>query len=546
MSHEISVRPRLIVTGASGFVGQQLVEQLRSRWRIFALDRVSRLEAGVDRHPNVDWAQIDLADTKALEAWFRQIRQGGGADALIHLAAYYDFSGDDHPEYLRTNIDGTRAILDCSRDLGLKRLYFTSSLAASCFPPPGEVVTEDSPPDGEHAYASSKRLGEEMLGHYRDHFPSAIIRFPALFSDWCEYEPLFVFLETWLSRRWNARILGGKGRSAIPYMHVRDAIRGIRSALDRMLDLEPEEILALSGDGAVSHLELYRAATGYVYGRSRREPILMPKPLAALGMWGRDLIGRVLGSRPFERPWMAEYIDQALTVDATRTRRRLEWEPRPRLHILHRIPFLLENRKADPVEWHRRNARTARLEAASPNLYVYRLMEEHEEEIITAFHRALLGEVAQDHLPSYHAVSSDDHEWHHRLILHSLMHSIRTKEKSLFTAYCRNLAERRFRQGFTAEELCYALTTLERCALKVLDPQVPNRDLAEEMERNLVATVRFGLDKVLETYERLEGDGQYSREPSAGSLEREAPGLDAPMPERPKGGASPQSGRGAG
>lgn len=536
MAHQISVRPRLIVTGASGFVGQQLLEQLRSRWRIFALDRVSRVQAGLARHPNVEWAQIDLADNKALARWFDEIRRGGGADALIHLAAYYDFSGEDHPEYHRTNVEGTRSVLDYSRGLGLKRFYFTSSLAASRFPPPGRAITEKTPPDGEHAYAVSKRLGEEMVAEYRPWFPSAIVRFPALFSDWCEYEPLFVFLETWLSRHWNARILGGKGLSAIPYMHVRDAVRGVRVALDKMLDLEPEEVLALSGDGAVSHLELYRAATSDFFGPSAPSPILMPKPLAAFGMWSRDLLGRVLGSRPFERPWMAEYIDQALTVDASHTRQRLGWQPRPRLHVLHRIPFMIENRKADPVEWNRRNARTVRLDAASPNLFIYRMMEEHEEEIITAFHGALLSDRAQHHIPHYQRVSTDDHEWNHRLILNNLMHSIRTKEKSMFTAYCRNLAERRFRQGFQAGELCYALTILEGCALKVLRPLAPNEDLADELERNVIATVRFGVDKVLETYEVLQG----REDPSAGSLLQPS-SLRAAEPSVPAAGGTSEA-----
>ena len=47
-----------------------------------------------------------------------------------------------------------------------------------------------------------------------------------------------------------------------------------------------------------------------------------------------------VGQRPFERPWMVRYIDLGLPVDASRTRQRLEWEPRERLHILR-----LEERK---------------------------------------------------------------------------------------------------------------------------------------------------------------------------------------------------------
>ena len=82
-------------------------------------------------------------------------------------------------------------------------------------------------------------MGERMLAEYRDHFPRTIVRFAALFSDWCEYPPLFMFLETWLSSAWNARMLGGRGQSAIPYLHVDDLILFFLALLDRLDALPP-------------------------------------------------------------------------------------------------------------------------------------------------------------------------------------------------------------------------------------------------------------------------------------------------------------------
>lgn len=504
MTAAVSVRPRLLVTGASGFVGRHLLEILAPRWQIFALDRRSRVEGGIPRHPNIRWEQVDLKDEAALTASFARIRDGGGADALIHLAAYYDFTGEDHPEYRLTNLDGTRRVLELSRGLGLQRFFFTSSLAACPFPDPGETVTEATAPSGEHIYSQSKRQGEEMVARYRDSFPSVILRFPALFSDWCQYEPLSVFLETWLSRRWNARVLAGRGKSALPYLHVRDVTRGMEVALNRMTELEPEEVLALSWDGAISHLELFRTATTEYFGHDARPPRFLPRSLCAAGMWGRDRVGRLLGERPFERPWMARYIDEQLTVDASRTRGRLGWQPRPRLGILHRIPFMVENFKSDPVEWQRRNTRVAHLAAASPNLRIYRLMEDREEEIIEAFHRDLMNHRYEERLPHYRDISEEDHAWHHRLILQNLMNSIRTREKSVFVTYCRNLAERRYRQGFAAHEVGLALSALEQACLQVIRDLPEAQDLLEEVESNIRGIVRFGIDRILDTYERLQ------------------------------------------
>ena len=195
-----------------------------------------------------------------------------------------------------------------------------------------------------------------MLAEYRDFFPSTIVRFAALFSDWCEYPPLFVFLETWLSGAWNARVLGGRGQSAIPYLHVDDLTLFFLALLDRLDDVPPGQVLQASPDGAVSHQQLYDEATLLHFG-NRRASLHVPRPLCGPGMWSLDLLGRLIGKRPFERPWMARYVDKAMTIDASRTRSILGWEPRPRLQVLRRLPFLLENRKTDPIEWNRAEPR---------------------------------------------------------------------------------------------------------------------------------------------------------------------------------------------
>lgn len=495
-----STLPRLVVTGASGFIGRHLLEQIRSRYIIYGLGRRSQGECGAPVHPNIHWHQVDIGDKDSLAAVFDVIRAEGGADYLIHLAAHYDFTGDEHPEYWRTNVEGLANVLELSADLGLRRFIFASSVAACPFPKPGEAITESTPPLGEHIYSVTKRIGEDMVRSCADHFPSVIVRFAALFSDWCEYPPLFVFLDTWLSRRWNARILGGKGLSAVPYLHVRDAALFLQVLLEQEANLDPGEVVQCSPDGAVTHWELFEMATAYYYG-TQIKPILMPKPLCYPGMWALDLIGRVLGNRPFERPWMAKYIDLQLTVDASRTRRRLGWAPRPRLHIMRRIPFLIENLRSNPVEWLRRNHEAMKVARLRPNLIIHRLLEQHEEEISEAFTAFLLGPEGREHLASYQAVAPEDHEWNHRLILRNLASAVLTRQKGLFMAYCRDLAERRFQQGFKMAELCYALATLNEICLSVLRRDPHAKDLEEDLQNYITMTIQFGIDQIQETYE---------------------------------------------
>ncbi len=105
---------RIVVTGASGFLGRQLLGLLRRRHHVLAVDRRALAESEMAHHPRVEWYQVDLCDREAVEATVACIAAGGGAQVLIHLAAYYDYTGEEHPEYQRTNVDALRILLDAS------------------------------------------------------------------------------------------------------------------------------------------------------------------------------------------------------------------------------------------------------------------------------------------------------------------------------------------------------------------------------------------------------------------------------------------------
>ena len=494
--------PRVAITGASGFLGRRVLDLLKSQYKLIAIDLRSQSESGVPKHPNISWHQFDICNEYALQAVCNEVKNGDDIHSVSHLAAYYDFTGEDHPEYQRTNIDGLRNLLEQCKIMKPKRFIFASSLAACDFPPPGKALSELSPPDGQHPYAVSKRRGEEMLREYADEVPSAIIRFAAMYSDWCEYPPLFVFLETWLSNQWNARILGGKGISSVPYLHVRDGANLLRKVVEKAGSLERVAVLNASTNGAVTHQELFEAATSYYYGQARK-PIHMPKFLAGPGMVMRDAMGRLLGKRPFERPWMAKFIDLQLTADARYTHEILGWAPHPRLDILRRFPFLIENMKTDPVEWSRRNQEAMAVKMR-PNLRIYRLMEAHENEIASQFTEILVGERGEEPLSSYQALPADDLDWHIKVIIHTLMTSVRTREKGILMAYCRDVAELRCQQGFACEEVASALAALNHVCLEVLgnlpDSGVTDKDLHDY----ITTTIAFSIDQVQEIFEYMQ------------------------------------------
>jgi len=490
--------PRLVITGAAGFLGTRLIRTLRDRYRIVAIDREPPGEIALAEDPHIQWHRIDLADAAAVRETFDQIRREGGARAVFHFAAYYDFTGEEHPEYQSTNIDAMRIVLENSGDLGLERFIFASSVAACEYPAPGEAITEKTPPDGPHVYAVSKRAGEELLHEFADRVPSCIVRFAAMFSDWCEYPPLYFFMETWLSDRWNARMLGGRGRSAIPFLHVRDATVFLQRVLDHAAELEPVEVLNASTNGAISHRQLYEVATEHFFGETRR-PIKMPRILCGPGMWGRDLVGRMLGSRPFERPWMAGHIDRELTVDATHTQRRLDWKPHDRLDILRRIPFMIENAKTSPMEWYGRNLEALEHHDLRPRFRVYRLVQKYEAEIDRRY-----GELIE--AQENPQLLTQDLETIRRSALRALVQAIRTGEKSPFTLFCREFGERRVQTGAKLEEVVSGIRALEQACLETLRQDDEATELRRELDDLIEFTIAFGIDQIQEVYEDRGGE----------------------------------------
>ena len=214
-------------------------------------------------------------------------------------------------------------------------------------------------------------------------------------------------------------------------------------------------------------------------------------------------VGRVLGDRPFERAWMARYIDQRMDVDASRTRARLGWAPRPRLEVLRRMPFLIENLKTEPLEWNVRNREAMKEVRLADNLRLHRLLLAHERGDQRRVHGGAPRISRTRAVPRLPEGQPSDHQWNHRLILRHLMNAVRTCERAMFTAYCRDLAERRFEQGFQVSEVCAALDELNRICLMVLGRDPESAGLAGELQDDITMTLRFGCDQIQDVFERL-------------------------------------------
>ena len=114
---------QVTVTGANGFVGSHIVWELLHRGH----EVTALVGADVDNHllagMPVKVRDLDLRDRASVRSAL------AGAEAVIHSAACYAFWKPDPREIYRVNVDGTRHVLDAARDLGVRKVVYTSSTA---------------------------------------------------------------------------------------------------------------------------------------------------------------------------------------------------------------------------------------------------------------------------------------------------------------------------------------------------------------------------------------------------------------------------------
>lgn len=183
----------------------------------------------------------------------------------------------------------------------------------------------------------------------------------------------------------------------------------------------------------------------------------------------------------------------------------MNWSPNPRFDIVHRMPFLIENYKADPVEWSRRNRAAMKSVRVSRHLRIHQILEENEPRIIGKSIERFLHPKGRSRFASYQQVEPEELQWAVQQTFHNLKNAIRTREKGLFKSYCRNLAERRYRQGFRYEEVCDALATVLELCKETLEADPHAKGLESGIQDYLVMTFRLGIDEVQDVYEELSG-----------------------------------------
>src|ERR1700756_5286100 len=138
------------VTGATGFLGAHVARVLAEQGADLRLLVRPTSDLRNIEGLRADRVTGDLRSSASLE------KAIAGCDTVFHVAAEYRLWVRDPEQMYRSNVEGTRAILEAARKNGVQRVVYTSSVATMGFSSNGTIADEDSP------VALS-----DMIGHYK-------------------------------------------------------------------------------------------------------------------------------------------------------------------------------------------------------------------------------------------------------------------------------------------------------------------------------------------------------------------------------------------
>lgn len=347
----------VLITGASGFIGSTLVQRLAERYQLVGLDRQGMASAMIDT------MSVDLSRGEQVRGALREVRARHGTRlaAVIHLAAYYDLSGEPNPRYQEITLRGTQHLLGALDGFTVEQFIFSSTMLVHAPVKPGEYLTEDAPLAPTWAYPRSKMLAEDLIKGWRSDMPVVLLRLAGVYDDNCHSAFLAQQIARIYERQWASHVYPGDLHSGQAALHVEDLASAVEQLIERRHQLPRELTLLLGEPETMSYGEI-QAELGDLIHTEHWETRTVPKSLAKLGLglqaWLGPLVPGTLdqGEAPFLRPWMVTQADAHYALDIRRAQTLLGWTPQHRLR--ETLPRMVAALKADPAACYASNGLT--------------------------------------------------------------------------------------------------------------------------------------------------------------------------------------------
>jgi nucleoside-diphosphate-sugar epimerase len=339
----------ILITGSSGLIGTSLIKKLKHKFQVVGLD-VKPPDFPLE---NTDFVCCDLTKTESVFNALKTIqeRHGNHFLSVIHLAAYYNFTGEPSPLYQELTINGTQRLLNALQEFEVEQFIFSSSLLVMKSTLPGRVLTENSPLEGEWDYPRSKIMAERVIHQFRGSIPVVILRIAGIYDEFGHSPPICNQIDRIYQKKLESHFYPGDPNRGQEFVHLDDAIEAFFLTILKRKELSEKEVFLIGEPDVMTYGEL-QDRVGELIHKKEWATYRIPKPIAKLGAWGKNKIAKDK-NKPFVKPWMVDMADAHYAISIERAKNKLGWIPENRLRdtLPRIIGFLLE----DPADWYQQN-----------------------------------------------------------------------------------------------------------------------------------------------------------------------------------------------
>ena len=232
---------KLLVTGATGFIGSKLVERISKDNLVYC---IARSESKIFQKDNVNWIIQDLSKELNYSILPKEL------DAIIHLAQskHYRNFPEKALDIFLVNDYSTVQLLDYGRIIGIKSFVYASS--GSVYARKDGSFLEDDPLNPTTFYPNSKLISEHLVNSYSNFFSTAILRYFSVYGEG-QKNMLIPNLINSVKEGRPITIYNEEGIKITP-TYIDDAVRATASAIS----IQGNEIINVAGSDVVSILKL--------------------------------------------------------------------------------------------------------------------------------------------------------------------------------------------------------------------------------------------------------------------------------------------------
>lgn len=351
MPSETQTPETILITGASGLIGSRLCERLKEDYSLVGLD----LKSPDDSSLPLDHIDTDLTDDDSVQSALATVKSEHGDQlrSVIHLAAYYDFSGEPSPLYKELTVEGTRRLLRAlqEQNFHVQQFVFSSSLLVMKPDDYGREVSELSPTEAEWAYPQSKLEAEDVIRFEHGRIPYVILRIAGVYDEHCHSLPVSQQIARIYEKQLESFVFPGNSTHGQALVHLDDLADCFRKVVDHRKELGGQDLFLIAEPDVMSYGELQDRIGELIHGREW-PTLRVPKPLAKAGAYVEEKLSGSEG-QPFIKPWMIDLADDHYAADISHACTKLGWEPQHRLRDT--LPAMIEFLMRDPRAFYEEN-----------------------------------------------------------------------------------------------------------------------------------------------------------------------------------------------